>query len=137
MNDLMMREAADLLKKMEAERPAKNISLDINQREDCCCGESGYASRFSPLNTGVLDILNNVCEGCVQGQKMDKELARIVCHSCRKVVLRVAPHRDNDGFEFKGGRTYHTNACPVCKPGIESSLIAEKAIFMKHLGKTL
>lgn len=133
----MIQEAADMLRKMEALRPAKDISLDINQREDCCCGESGYPSRFAVLNTGVLNILNNVCEGCVQGQKMDKELARIVCHPCRKVVLRVAPHTDPDGFKFVADHTYHTNACPVCQPSLETSLIVEKAIYMKNNGKTL
>ncbi len=132
-----LSEAATVLTQLERKRPAARILASISEQEDCACGRKGTVSRFRTLDTGVAQILNNVCEGCADGEKMDRELARIVCWGCKKVVMRLAPHRDRDGFNFVAGATYHTNACPVCSPGIDTSVIAEKMVWSKRQGKTL
>lgn len=132
-----MREAGQLLQQCEAQRPAQRILTQITDQEDCCCGHKGSPTRFSQLDTGVTTILNNVCAGCVEGQKMDQQLARVVCYGCRKVVMRVSPSRDADGFVFKAGQTYHTNACPACQKGVEASMLVEKVIWMKKQGRAV
>lgn len=132
-----MREAGEILRQCEAQRPAAKILTNITDQEDCCCGRKGSPLRFAQLDTGVMTILNNVCEGCVEGRRMDRELARIVCAGCRKVVMRVSPSTDPDGFVYKAGQTYHTNACPACQDGLEASMLVEKVIFMKKQGKSL
>jgi hypothetical protein len=126
-----LSEAATVLTRLESKRPAAKILASLDQQEDCACGRKGSVSRFKPLDTGVTQILNNVCDGCAEGHKMDKELARVVCWGCKKVVMRISPHRDKDGFLYRAGHTYHTNACPVCQKGVESSVLAEKMVWMK------
>lgn len=133
-----MRQVEDLIRTCESMRPAKDILSAISlPDEDCACGNKVKPTGFEPLFTGALSVINNVCAGCKEGVRMDRELARFVCVGCRKVVMRVSPHTDPDGFKYVAGRTYHTEQCPACTPGLETSTIVEKVVYMKKQGKNI
>ena len=132
MNEL--NEIIKLLNQLEEKRSSKDIISDLNAvREKCCCDKTPATSlrNFQPLNTGVCVLLNNVCKGCAEGEKLDREMTRVVCYSCKKVLARIPAHIDDDGFEFKAGTTVHLAKCPGCVPGTEESVIAEKVIFAR------
>ena len=133
-----MRQIEDLVRQCEKLRPARKILEEISlPEEDCACGNKVKPLGFQSLFTGAMTVMNNVCPGCREGEKMDRELARFVCVGCRKVVMRVSPHTDPDGFKYQAGRTYHTEQCPACMPGLETSTIVEKVVYMRKQGKTV
>lgn len=137
-NPADLKHIITLLQERERVLPAKKIMEDLTcLTDECACGKMCSPLKFSPLHTGVMQVLNNVCPGCKDGAKADKELSKIVCVGCRKVVLRPPPFRDPDGFTYVAGKTYHTENCPVCKPDIVQSLIIEKVLYMKKQGKTI
>ena len=133
-----MSQVAEIVRTCENLRPARKIMEEISMpEEDCACGRKVKPTGFEPLFTGALTVTNNVCPGCREGQKMDRELSRFVCVGCRKVVMRISPHTDPDGFKYLPGRTYHTEQCPACTPGLETSTIVEKVVYMKKKGKNI
>jgi hypothetical protein len=107
-------------------------------REDlieCVCGTWKPLAEMETLDTGVVAAYSNVCRGCVAAVKHDRELARVVCVGCLRVVARLAPHKDKAGFEYAANRTYHILKCGHCEPGLEESHILEKVLHDRSLGR--
>lgn len=133
-----LKDLVNLIQQREKVAPAAGLLEDlVSCTDDCACAKKANPRQFSVLNTGVLQVLNNVCRGCSLGCKLDKELVRVVCVGCRKVVMRFPPTKDPDGFVYKADTSYHTERCPVCSPGLDKSVIIEKVIFMRKNGKKL
>jgi hypothetical protein len=133
-----LKDLVRLIQQREKVAPAAGLLEDlVSCTDDCACTKKANPYQFSALDTGVLQVLNNVCRGCSQGLKLDKEMARVVCVGCRRVVMRFPPVKDPDGFEYKAGTSYHTERCLVCSPGLDKSVIVEKVIFMRKNGKKL
>ena len=150
MEPLQLSEAFSLHVERERIKPAKKILGEVLQKRDdeekaakllgpkdkCVCNKNVQVTEFPLLNTGVIVCCNNVCPGCKAGVKHDNETARIVCVRCKKVVARLKPSKDKTGFRYVAGQTYHSDACPECKPNLTESQIVEKVIYMKKLGIT-
>lgn len=111
-------------------------TLDLLEPEDyCACNKVVPIAKFVKLNTGVKIILNNVCNDCPNGKKLDKETARVVCCKCKRVVARLVPGVDPiDGFIVKPNTSLHVMECPNCdgfsSKGKECHII-EKVIWQK------
>lgn len=116
--------------------PKEKPVVEEDPTETCICGKKVLASPdvLHSLNTGVFNILNDVCKGCEAGEKLDRENARIVCMRCKRVMLRMTPHVDPvTKFEFKAGKTYHLEGCALCDPdpnGKEYKIV--EVLMWKH-----
>lgn len=100
--------------------PKKEEPVIEKPETTCVCGKRVFESPevLHKLNTGIFTTLNDVCKGCAEGEKIDKETARIVCSRCKRVMLRITPSIDPvNKFEFKAGHTYHLDSCALCNPG--------------------
>jgi hypothetical protein len=92
----------------------------------CACGEPKPISMFSPARSKHIAYIDNVCEGC---KNNFKDLATIVCCSCKRVVARLAPHKDPKGFRFEKGGIYHTDTCGgTCAYGKEDKELKEGVV---------
>lgn len=98
-------------------------------------GQCAHCKKFLPLkdmpifNSGVVLVQEPLCPEC---QNTFKEQSRIVCATCRLVVLWVDPHREKSGFEFKRRKSYHIKNCPTCQNGLQQSQVLEKVVFYKE-----
>lgn len=101
-------------------------------KEKCACGKMVHVNSLEALDTGVFKTLNDVCVGCKDGKKIDKELARVVCARCKRVIIRLKPAKDVTGFTFEAGRTYHVSECSLCNPSIQRCPIIEKVLWNKR-----
>lgn len=99
--------------------------------DNCACGKKVPVTTFPMMHSGVVQFPNNICPGCKEAEKLDRETARIICVRCRKVVARLKPVKEKNGFIYQAGRTYHSDACPECKPNLTESQIVEKVIYMR------
>jgi hypothetical protein len=99
----------------------------------CACDKLVSVVEMRPIYTGVINALDNVCAGCLSHAK---GLSALVCRRCRKVVARVAPHKDKLGFQFVANRYYHITHCPACRvEGEEAdSTIVEQYLHHRALG---
>lgn len=111
--------------------PVKPQKLITEPKETCACGKHVHITDLEELDTGVFKTLNDVCKGCKEGHKIDRELARVVCAQCKRVLVRIKPNKDKTGFEFKAGRTYHVSECNLCNPDIQRCPIIEKVLWDK------
>ena len=118
--------------------PKPYIPPQFDKRQtQCVCGVWKPNSEMEEVNSGVVVALSNVCRGCVSGRKLDREMARLICTGCRRVIARVAPHKDRTGFAYEANRCYHVLECPVCKPGLTESHILEKVLHDRRLGRKI
>jgi hypothetical protein len=104
-------------------------SMD-EQKTLCACGYWKFKAEMPLRNSGVIVYTSDVCRGC---ERKHGKLCRLVCSVCRKVVAVMTPHKDNHGFEYVSGKTYHLDGCPDCLPEQESpsaSVIIEKNKFL-------
>ena len=124
-----------MLKAMASLPPVEKVTPKMEFNEICACGKSVPVTNLMQLNTGVVVMPNNVCKGCKEGIKLDRETARIVCLKCKRVICRVKPVKDKQGFEFKAGKTYHMESCGFCNPGKENYMIVEKYIHSRNIGR--
>lgn len=111
--------------------PMKKQKLIVEPTETCACGKKIPITALEELDTGVFKTLNDVCKGCKEGHKIDRELARVVCAQCKRVITRIKPAVDKTGFEFKAGKTYHVSECSMCNPEIQRCPIIEKVLWDK------
>jgi hypothetical protein len=120
---------------LEQREDAAEILKDLAESEECACKKMKSLKEFTVLHTGVIPILNNVCRGCKEGEDLDRKMCRLVCVSCRKVVMRGEPFQEKDGFKFEPNKTYHVEHCPVCLGRTDKdqqSLILERAVFLNR-----
>lgn len=127
-----VRKLAELLGRMEKDRPAKKFMQAAEMTDKCMCGHLSHLRECLTLDTGVITVVSDVCRGCTSAIKQDKKMARVVCLGCRAVVLRISPHKHPDGFEMKANTTYHIERCPVCSSDSSESLIVEKIIHLNR-----
>ena len=130
------REEIELLTKLGPAKPYVPPQFDTRQTK-CVCGKWQPNSLMEEINSGVVTALSNVCRGCVDGCRHDRETARIICTGCRRVIARIAPHKDPTGFKFEANRCYHVMACPGCKTDAKESHILEKVLHDRNLGRKL
>ncbi len=123
------------LKAMASLPPVKKVTPKMEFTETCACGKSVPVTNLMQLNTGVVVMPNNVCKGCKEGQKLDKETARVVCLKCKRVICRIKPAKDKQGFEFKAGKTYHMESCGFCNPDKQNHMLVEKYIHSRNIGR--
>lgn len=109
--------------------PPEKQPIIEDLRETCACGKRVHIADLEELNTGVFKTYNDICKNCPTGHKLDKELARVVCASCKRVICRIKPAKDKTGFKFIAGRTYHLATCALCAPGKERYPIIEKVLW--------
>ncbi len=104
----------------------------------CACNKMVSVTEMTPFNTGIMNALDNVCQGC---RSNVKGMSIFVCARCRAVVARLAPHTTPSGFKYEPNKTYHLDCCAVCAPEIVNtqpgSLILEELTFLRKKGKTL
>lgn len=124
-----------MLKAMASLPPVKKVTPKMEFTETCACGKSVPVTNLMQLNTGVIVMPNNICKGCKEGQKLDKETARVVCLKCKRVICRVKPVKDKQGFEFKAGKTYHMESCGFCNPDKQNHMLVEKYIHSRNIGR--
>ncbi|MEG1542911.1 MAG: hypothetical protein RR382_00105 [Tannerellaceae bacterium] len=83
--------------------------------------------------------ISDVCKDCKHAEREDKLLARIVCAKCRRVVGRVTPLKDPQGFVFEANKTYHVTGCGMCSNLPENTQlkvqIVEKLIYDNSIGR--
>lgn len=55
------------------------------------------------------------------------DTARVVCSNCRPpvTICRLVPKMLDNGFYIRPRSTLHVDACNVCRPGINESVILE------------
>ena len=123
--------AIRILEAMPVEKPKPLIKDPV---ETCVCGKSVPVASLEELDTGVFKCLNDVCKGCVEGHKIDKKMARLVCCNCKRVIVRIKPATDKTGFKFIAGKTYHTPTCALCTEGTVRCPIIEKVMWNKKHG---
>lgn len=132
-------EMAEVLASLRDDSKPSGLSLKESLTTVCACGKTIHAltpTFFKFLNDGVVTFQNNICPGCKEGEKLDAEMARFVCVKCKRAWHRMPPVKDNTGFAYKAGRSYHTDGCPYCAPEGKSSVrIIEKVIHDRKLGK--
>lgn len=124
-----------MLKAMASLPPVKADLPTLEFKETCACGKKVPVTDLMQLNTGVIVMPNDVCKGCKEGMKMDKEMARVVCIKCKRVIGRIKPTVDKQGFEFKAGKTYHMESCGHCDPDRGKYMIIEKYIHSRKSGR--
>jgi hypothetical protein len=101
----------------------------LEDKITCVCGRKLPLSLFPIKNTGVIDVVYNVCPECA---KDANELAHLCCTRCRTTVGHIYPHKEPTGFEFKAGKFYHLNSCPQCSTKEKGKAdIVEKVLFFK------
>jgi len=137
-----LQEMLRLLNQAEQRKPAKILlaehadKIKSGSLKECACKKLVDSSKFPVLHTGAIQVRNNVCPGCKEGEKLDKELARFVCGKCKEVMMRVYQHVDRvTGFKLEAGKTYHTDQCSVCNPEIKEAKILEMIIYIKKFTK--
>jgi len=137
MSDLDLTKAVKAIKELGDPTPFSWTDLPRfnNDVIKCVCGTWKPLIEMELLRTGVVDAHSNVCVGCDAGIKHDRELARIVCCGCLRVVARIQPHKDPVGFKFQTNRSYHILKCGHCHPGLTESDILEKVIYDRSLGR--
>lgn len=139
-SEMNMEEAAKLLAGLPSDgKPLGTIDIKGSLTVTCACGNIIHTLTpdfFKFLNDGVLTFQNNVCPGCKEGEKADREMARFVCVRCRKAWFRIPPNKDKTGFLFSAGKSYHTDGCPFCRAdGKDNKVkILEKVIHNRKLG---
>ena len=92
----------------------------------CACKKFKPADEFPMYHTGFMQAFNTVCRGC---EKQWSKFARIICKNCRIPVMFVTPHKDDKGFVFLAGATYHVTACMTCAPETKAVIPVEKIVF--------
>jgi hypothetical protein len=111
---------------------------DRNEREATCYGCQAVI-RLPDMPTrhsGLYGYKDLICFKCQKEAKKSK-LVRIVCARCLRMKRRNAiramlyPARDEDGFVFEPGATYHLTHCPACAPGTTQSPIAERVLWLR------
>ncbi len=88
-------------------------------------------------HTGVVGpVVDCVCKQCAFEHGKDlKDLARVVCATCRETVFLIDPHKERTGFTWSAGFIGHVATCPCCsEEPIAGSPIAEKIAFYKAKG---
>lgn len=117
--------------------PLKPQPVINDFKETCACGKKVNITSLEELDTGVFKTLNDICKNCPEGHKIDKELARVVCAACKRVITRIKPAKDKTGFRFLPGKTYHLSNCAFCNPGENKYQIIEKVLWdrSRHIKK--
>lgn len=105
-----LREAAKIFTKLP---PLKKIDLTIT-KESCICGKTVDITDLEALNTGLFLTHSDVCKGCKEGHRIDKNSARVVCVKCKRVLMHIKPGVDKTGFRIVAGKSYHVPRCPQC-----------------------
>lgn len=93
----------------------------------CACNKKDIpleAVRYH--NTGVVQASDSLCRECLTNVRTHSV---VVCVKCQAVVARIAPHKDKSGFVFEPRKCYHTDACPGCNPGLQTSKLIERTLF--------
>lgn len=123
-------ETVDKLLQVLASLPPLQKQPIVNDlTETCACGKQVSVTALEELDTGVFKTLNDVCKDCPTGKKLDKEMARLVCAGCKRVITRIKPATDKTGFKFLPGKTYHLSNCAFCNPGLGKYQIVEKVLW--------
>lgn len=138
-DDGVLAEMAGVLASMPDTGKPTGLSIKESLTTVCACGKKIHAltpTFFKFLNDGAVLFQNNVCPGCKEGEKLDASMARFVCVKCKRAWHRIEPAKDNTGFAYKAGHSYHTDGCPYCAPeGKTSVRIIEKVLHDRKLGK--
>lgn len=131
-----LKKELELLAKLGPPKVYVPPQFDDGQTQ-CICGQWKPNAELEEVDSGIVMALSNVCRSCVEGRKLDRETARIVCVGCRRVVARVAPCKDTTGFRFEANRCYHIQSCPVCNSDVKESHILEKVLHDRDLGRKI
>lgn len=78
--------------------------------------------------TGICQASDSICKECAS---LVPKHALVVCLGCKAVVARMAPTILKSGFRIETLKIYHTDCCPNCKPGVESSKLIEAELFSR------
>lgn len=135
-----LEKAGEILGSLPDNGKPKGLNLDVTTTMTCACGHTIHALTpdfFKFMSDGVLLFQNNVCPGCKEGERADREMARFVCINCKRAWFRIPPTKDTTGFKFEAGKSYHTAGCPHCTDDtIKAVKIIEKMLHDKKLGRT-
>lgn len=125
-HDREVRELVEAVSKMPPPPPLPELEPLPLDKIRCACGQWKDLSVARFFNTGVINACEAVCRECRNDYK---DLARIVCCSCRTIVGYVKPGRDPKGFVFLRDGSYHVEACGFCNPEVTSCTIIEKLLY--------
>jgi len=101
----------------------------------CICGKWKDLRDMEIVDTGVIHAISNVCRGCRSAVRHDRGLARVICVTCKRVVMRLVPHVDQVGFRYEANRSYHVDSCGFCTPGLKVSYVIEKLLHDRRMGR--
>lgn len=135
MDDNTLNKMRELLDRLP---PGPALPL-VEPEEKCVCGKTVPIKNLKIANSGIKTYISDVCKDCPNGDKLDKETAKLVCYKCGKVVARLSPGEDPiDKFVIKPGKTLHLMECTFCSPPDNGEkgkeyYIVEKLIWQKKL----
>lgn len=110
--------------------PAKMPEV-VKPKDYVDCGRCRKKIHISEIQyhwTGVCQASDSICKECAS---LVPKHALVVCLGCKAVVARMAPTILKSGFRIETRQIYHTNCCPNCKPGVESSKLIEAELFSR------
>lgn len=127
MDDFDLERKVELLLKEPPKLPHVAAPKDY---VDCACRKIKiHVSEIQYHWSGVCQASDAMCKEC---QRMVPKHALVVCLGCKAVVARMAPTKLKSGFQIEPRKIYHTDKCPNCRPGVESSKIIEAELFCKN-----
>lgn len=109
--------------------PPPSAVMDVHQDKFvfCACGKTVPADSMALMRSSAGAVYrDDICRGC---ENAHKGTAKLMCPRCRRVRLRIpGGRRDQIGFVFEPGRTYHLDGCHACNPEVVESPIMEKVL---------
>ena len=72
---------------------------------------------------------DQICEEC---RITYKDAARVICTRCKITIGRVVPKMLDCGYFIRPMSVLHSNACNVCKPGLQQSTVIEIDKWMRQ-----
>ena len=121
--------------KLFASLPPPKKELIKTPKETCMCGHLVDVTDLEVINTGVINVVSDTCKNCKEGKEANRRTALLVCALCKRVIARLYPKTDKQGFTYQAGKAYHTHGCPFCNlSGKENFTIIEKAMWNRAHG---
>lgn len=96
------------------------------------CGQKVDMKETEVKNTGYVEYLDTVTKTPCCKHLIDPKLCPAVCVGCRRLACFFTPHKNDTGFEYVPGRSYHLDRCSNCDGRMEmSSTILEQVVHNK------
>ena len=132
----------EILEQLRAASAQDHSKIALSAESPCICGNllkivdyerKWHSGRFyegKQISPGI-NYTDLLCEDC---RTEFKDMPRIVCLGCRRLMGFIKPGKQATGFEFVRGRHYHIISCPRCDPKNPCTPVIEHEKFCKEHG---